>query len=63
MPLHFADTIEEAVSQSFALSQAGDVVLLSPACASMDMFDNYVHRAQCFVAAVQELALDQGEVA
>jgi UDP-N-acetylmuramoylalanine--D-glutamate ligase len=35
---------------------AGDAVLLSPACASLDMYRNYAHRAEAFVAAVQSLA-------
>jgi UDP-N-acetylmuramoylalanine--D-glutamate ligase len=55
-------TLEEAVQQAFALSQAGDAVLLSPACASLDMFRNYAHRAQVFVDAVREIALSRGEV-
>jgi UDP-N-acetylmuramoylalanine--D-glutamate ligase len=37
-------------------------VLLSPACASLDMFRNYAHRAEVFVQAVQQLAADRGEV-
>jgi UDP-N-acetylmuramoylalanine--D-glutamate ligase len=37
-------------------------VLLSPACASLDMFRNYGHRAQVFVAAVHALAAERGEV-
>jgi cell division protein FtsW len=38
----------------------GDAVLLSPACASLDMFRNYAHRAEVFVAAVQALAAERG---
>ena len=41
---------------AFARAERGDAVLLSPACASLDMFRNYEHRAEVFVAAVQELA-------
>ena len=40
----------------------GDVVLLLFACASLDMFRNYAHRAEVFVAAVRELAAERGEV-
>jgi UDP-N-acetylmuramoylalanine--D-glutamate ligase len=55
-------TLEAAVAWCFAQAQAGDAVLLSPACASLDMFRNYAHRAQVFVDAVQALALERGEV-
>ncbi|MBC7490313.1 MAG: UDP-N-acetylmuramoyl-L-alanine--D-glutamate ligase, partial [Glaciimonas sp.] len=56
------ETLEEAVQQAAQLAHAGDAVLLSPACASFDMFRSYVHRAETFVAAVRELALARGEV-
>jgi len=56
-------SLEAAVKQAAAMAQSGDEVLLSPACASFDMFDNYAHRAKVFVEAVRELALDNGEVA
>lgn len=56
VPLHHAATMEEAVQQSFVLAQKGDAVLMSPACASLDMFRNYAHRAEVFVAAVKDLA-------
>lgn len=55
VPLHHAATMEEAVQQSFALALEGDAVLMSPACASLDMFRNYAHRAEVFVAAVRDL--------
>lgn len=55
VPVHFATTMEDAMQKSFSLAQAGDVVLLSPACASFDMFRNYVHRAEVFVAAVRDI--------
>lgn len=63
VPLEYCDTLEIAVARGMALAQPGDAVLLSPACASMDMFRSYVHRAACFVEAVHELAADHGEVA
>lgn len=56
-------TLEEAVTQAAQVAQSGDAVLLSPACASLDMFRNYAHRAEVFVAAVREWALECGEVA
>lgn len=55
-------TLEAAVEQAGQIAQEGDAVLLSPACASLDMFRNYGHRAQVFVDAVHELALSKGEV-
>jgi UDP-N-acetylmuramoylalanine--D-glutamate ligase len=47
--------MDDAVRRAAALAQPGDAALLSPACASFDMFRNYEHRAQVFVAAVQAL--------
>ena len=57
------DTLEAATRWAFSRAQAGDAVLLSPACASLDMFRNYGHRAEVFVAEVLALAAEQGEVA
>ncbi len=48
-------TMREAVIKASELAQPGDVVLLSPACASLDMFDNYEQRGETFVAEVQRL--------
>ena len=56
--LVFASDMGDAVRQSASLAQPGDAVLLSPACASFDMFRNYAHRAEVFIAAVHAL---QGE--
>ncbi|MBS4095274.1 MAG: UDP-N-acetylmuramoyl-L-alanine--D-glutamate ligase [Sulfuricella sp.] len=56
VPVLRAATLEDAVEVSAAQAQPGDVVLLSPACASWDMFRNYTHRAEVFIAAVQQLA-------
>jgi UDP-N-acetylmuramoylalanine--D-glutamate ligase len=53
--------LPQAVKRASELAQAGDAVLLSPACASMDMFKNYAHRAQVFIDAVRDIALDAGQ--
>ena len=60
VPLMHANTMYEAVAQANGRAHAGDAVLMSPACASFDMFDNYAHRARVFCAAVQDLALASG---
>ena len=54
-------SLEEAVDRAGALARPGQAVLLSPACASFDMFRNYGHRAQVFVDAVHRLAQAQGQ--
>ena len=53
VPFERSATLEAAVERAFAHAEPGDAVLLSPACASLDMFRNYAHRAEVFVAAVQ----------
>lgn len=63
IPTLHADSMDQAVHMAFEQAAAGDAVLLSPACASMDMFRNYAERGQAFVSAVDELALEKGEVA
>jgi len=60
VPMQSHDTLEAATAWCLAQAQSGDSVLLSPACASLDMFRNYAHRAEVFVAAVQGLAQDRG---
>ena len=62
VPLQDAASLPEAVRQAQQQAQAGDAVLMSPACASLDMFDNYVHRARVFAQAVRELADERGVV-
>ncbi len=57
-PVHRAESMEEAVELAYRLSRPGDAVLLSPACASWDMFRNYAHRAEVFIAAVKALGKD-----
>jgi UDP-N-acetylmuramoylalanine--D-glutamate ligase len=56
VPLHDAADMHAAVKQAAAMARSGDAVLMSPACASFDMFDNYGHRAEVFVQAVASLA-------
>jgi UDP-N-acetylmuramoylalanine--D-glutamate ligase len=53
--LHHAENLPDAVVQCAAIAQSGDIVLLSPACASLDMFRDYKHRAEVFVESVQAL--------
>lgn len=53
--IEHAVDLDAAVLRANALAQTGDAVLLSPACASLDMFRNYAHRAEVFVAAVRRL--------
>ncbi len=51
-----AGSMEQAVAQARAQAQPGDVVLLSPACASFDMFRNYRHRGEVFAACANNIA-------
>jgi UDP-N-acetylmuramoylalanine--D-glutamate ligase len=60
VPIVDADSMEAAVALANQRAHAGDAVLMSPACASFDMFDNYEHRARVFCDAVKALALNTG---
>lgn len=55
IPRYLAVDLAEAVNIAYKVAHQGDAVLLSPACASFDMFRNYVHRAEVFIEAVQVL--------
>ena len=59
VPPVMAHDMDDAVRCAYAAAEVGDAVLLSPACASFDMFRNYEHRAQVFIAAVQKLSAEQ----
>ena len=60
VPMQDADSLPAAVRLAKDMAQSGDAVLMSPACASLDMFKNYEHRAQVFCQAVAELADEAG---
>jgi UDP-N-acetylmuramoylalanine--D-glutamate ligase len=62
LPKQRHDDLPAAVRWCFEQARSGDAVLLSPACASLDMFRNYGHRAEVFVQAVHQLAGERGEL-
>jgi UDP-N-acetylmuramoylalanine--D-glutamate ligase len=61
VPVLDAHTLEQAVSIAAGQTEHGDAVVLSPACASFDMFRNYVHRGEVFEDAVRELSAEAGQ--
>lgn len=63
VPMQRHATLEAATRWCFERALSGDAVLLSPACASLDMFRNYPHRAAVFVAEVQAIAAEAGVMA
>jgi UDP-N-acetylmuramoylalanine--D-glutamate ligase len=63
VPVIDAADLPAAVRAAAAQARPGDAVLMSPACASLDMFRHYAHRAEVFCATVAELATEQGELA
>ena len=54
-PVTLVSSMADAVSAAAALARTGDVVLLSPACASFDMFSGYINRGEVFCQAVEQL--------
>jgi len=58
VPYTLAGSMEEAVRKAFAVARAGDVVLLSPACASFDMFESYEQRGEIFKKEVARLEIE-----
>ena len=49
------NTMDEAVNHSYKIADAGDIVLLSPACASFDLFKNYEERGRAFKSCVSAI--------
>ena len=62
VPMQRFDTLQAATRWCFEQARPGDAVLLSPACASLDMFRNYAHRAEVFVAEVEAIVHEHGGV-
>jgi len=60
VPWRKFDTLADATEAALSAARSGDVVLLSPACASWDMFRNFGHRAEVFIAAVEAWAAQRG---
>lgn len=57
--LYQTRSMEEAVATAFRIAPPGSVVLLSPACASFDLFQNYQHRGDCFKRCILELSQEK----
>lgn len=55
LPIYKATSLEEAIALARSEAKSGDVVLLSPACASQDMFRDFNHRGECFTTWVEQL--------
>jgi len=59
-PICLVNSMDEAVRRAYDLARPGEVVLLSPACASFDMFKDYAHRGETFQQLVQEMRHGKG---
>ncbi|MGA9802271.1 MAG: UDP-N-acetylmuramoyl-L-alanine--D-glutamate ligase, partial [Terriglobales bacterium] len=55
--IEHAETLENAVRRASESAVAGDVIVLAPACASFDQFENYEHRGRLFKETVHSLAI------
>jgi UDP-N-acetylmuramoylalanine--D-glutamate ligase len=60
--IEVVDSMQSALFSCHQAAESGDIVLLSPACASFDMFDGFEHRGHCFIEAVDAMAAAQGSV-
>jgi UDP-N-acetylmuramoylalanine--D-glutamate ligase len=59
--MYYCDDMESAVEKAYGLAVAGDNILLSPACSSFDLYENYEARGDAFKSAVQALAVANAE--
>ncbi|NIM07036.1 MAG: hypothetical protein GTO55_10720 [Armatimonadetes bacterium] len=57
--IHESATLPQAVQTAFSLAEPGEIVLMSPACASFDMFTNMAHRGEVFRRAVRDLEMEK----
>ena len=55
LPRHHCSSLDEAIAKALSIAKPGDAVLLSPACASFDMFKHYEDRGDQFVVGVRRL--------
>ncbi len=55
IPFSLAESMRDAVFKAYSLGEAGEIVLLAPACSSFDMFEDYDHRGRAFKASVEEI--------
>ena len=62
VPIERAETLDRAIALAFRHAQSGDTVLLAPACASFDQFENYEHRGRVFKELVHTLETGQAAV-
>jgi UDP-N-acetylmuramoylalanine--D-glutamate ligase len=60
LPCHLVEGMEEGVRMAWDLAQEGDVILLSPACSSFDMFEDYQGRGRTFKEIVLKLVEEEG---
>jgi len=60
-PVKIVQTMKDGVQAAFAAALKNDIVLLSPACASFDMYDSYAHRGEDFINCVNNLKTEKGQ--
>ena len=60
VPIHLVEEMEQGVKVAWRLARAGDTILLSPACSSFDMFQNFEQRGRVFKEIVRDRAKEEG---